>query len=101
MGKNILFESVLRDAIFVPLMASRDRTVNIVRIYEGKVSHVRAANRMGYWTLKFDNGAVLPVWSGPDGSGSLWWIGVNYRVSEGPDSYDVELSDAAESDTPH
>ncbi len=36
-----------------------------------------------FWTLKFENGAILRVKDPhPHKSGAIWWVGKKYRVEE-------------------
>jgi len=65
---NVLFESVLTDA---------DMAITY------KLSS-RIEKR--YWTLKFENGAVLNIYEGPNADvilGSVWWIGKRYVIYRG------------------
>jgi hypothetical protein len=65
---NVLFESVLKDAVFVPL----EKSIGETNVY-------------GQWTLKFENGAVITKYSGYGGAkenmkSNIWWIGEEYVV---------------------
>jgi hypothetical protein len=61
MEEKVKFMSDLKDAVFMPY----------------------GALGQGFWTLKFDNGAVIMI---HDDGGSLgarsWWIGRTYKVIE-------------------
>jgi len=91
MKTRILFESVLRDAIFVPVGSVNEMLVQRVEFFEGEAAHVVAPKRAGYWTLKFDNGAILPIWAGQGPESSLWWTGETYRVSESGKFFSARL----------
>lgn len=65
---NVLFESVLKDADF------RHAYWN---------EPTRSNCHIGYWTLKFENGAVIKSYEfsvGPEERASVWWIGKQYVV---------------------
>lgn len=68
--EKVVFESVLKDADFRPLYAFK------VDTYEETIPC------MGWWTLKFENGAVITVnrarLSTP--KDEIWWIGKEYKV---------------------
>ena len=65
---NVLFESVLKDA-------------DMVIIYK-----LNSKLEKRFWTLKFENGAVLNIYEGPNADkiiGSVWWIGKRYVIYRG------------------
>jgi len=65
---NILFESVLMDT---------DMTIT----YKSS-----SGIEKRYWTLKFENGAVLNIYEGPNADvilGHVWWIGKRYVIYRG------------------
>jgi len=68
--EKVVFESVLKDADFDPLYAFK------VGSYEETIPC------MGWWTLKFENGAVITVnrvrLESP--KDDIWWVGKEYKV---------------------
>ena len=69
--EEIVFESVLKDAIFMPLYVSDN-------YIQKTVPH------FGWWTLKFENGAVITFYRGTEllPKSDIWWIGKTYIVSK-------------------
>jgi hypothetical protein len=65
--ESILFESALKDAVFSPDL-SRGQTLS------------PSGGMYGWWTLKFENGAVILHYSTMVKL-SQWWIGETYVVS--------------------
>ena len=58
MKETFEFESILIDA-------------------DGNISHGSAQG----WTLKFENGAILPVYLGAFAKRPIWWKGQPYKVT--------------------
>jgi hypothetical protein len=80
---TVLFESVLKDADFCFAYWNEP---------------TRSNYHMGYWTLKFENGAVVKSYEfsiGSEECKSIWWIGGKYivykRKSKGEWHLRVEL----------
>ena len=82
--EDIVFESILKDAIFVPCQPEKYLMAKIE----------------GYWTLKFENGAIvsigkLDVTEGESlkmaGRQTIWWIGETYRVTRGVQYLEIRL----------
>jgi len=108
--ETIVFESALKDAVFIPLYIG-ERTI-------GEPAFPAA----GWWTLKFENGAIItsyrmsgdPIrdfsiikiykkagikWPGP--GLDIWWIGKVYTVSKDEDKSElfiVKLKEEPEAD---
>jgi len=63
---EVVFESTLKDADFRP--------------FSSKVG----MNNIGWWTLKFENGAVIRVWTGYNSKpkDDIWWVGKRYKITE-------------------
>lgn len=73
--KKVLFESTLKDAIFIV-----DNEPNTIF--------------QGCWTLKFDNGAVLRVHHvglGKNPINDIWWVGKKYAAIKKGKIIDVRL----------
>jgi len=108
----IVFESALKDAVFVPLYIGAGSAV-LDRQME------RDFPFAGWWTLKFENGAIVTYYRSPGtsfeliqmykkagikgpGSGvDIWWIGKVYIVSineDRPDYFSVKLKEEPEAD---
>lgn len=69
---TVLFESILKDAVFIPLYISMHPTE-------------KSVPAAGWWTLKFENGAVISVYREPAKplpKDDVWWIGKVYEVSK-------------------
>lgn len=71
--EEVVFESVLKDAVFCPI----DPTTVII-------NHAEKYQLpwMGWWTLKFENGAVIAIKKSFRELPKLeiWWIGKRYKV---------------------
>ncbi len=68
--EETLFEAVLRDAEFHPLLIAEANLAKINQV-------------VGWWTLKFENGAVVttPQYTvGLTSKKDIWWIGKTYIV---------------------
>jgi hypothetical protein len=68
--EETLFEDVLRDAEFHPLIITEANLAKINQV-------------VGWWTLKFENGAVVttPQYTvGLTSKKDIWWIGKTYIV---------------------
>ena len=63
--EEVIFESILKDADFHP--------------FTSKIG----ANNIGWWTLKFENGAVIRVWTGYNTKpkDDIWWVGKKYTIT--------------------
>ncbi|MBA7483471.1 hypothetical protein ES707_18986 [subsurface metagenome] len=68
--EKIVFESVLKDAEFRPL-------------YAFEVTYEETLPSMGWWTLKFENGAVITVYRArlELSKDDVWFIGKKYKVT--------------------
>ena len=68
--EKIVFESVLKDAEFVP-------------IYAFEVLYEKELPGMGWWTLKFENGAVITINRAREklSKDDIWFIGKEYKVT--------------------
>lgn len=73
---EVIFESALKDAIYCPL-------------YDSELASLRTnfSADVGWWTLKFENGAVIRYWKNTfinvnKADGDIWWIGKVYVVSK-------------------
>ena len=68
--EKIVFESTLKDAVFCPLWVGDSNTTR--------------SNSTGWWTLKFENGAVISFWRKMEvlPKNDIWWIGKKYKVTK-------------------
>ena len=109
--ETIVFESVLKDAVFIPLYISAGSSI-LNRQME------RDFPMAGWWTLKFENGAIITFYRIPGdfelsqmakkagikmlGRGvDIWWIGKVYIVSineDRPNYFSVKLKEEPEAD---
>ena len=67
--EKVIFESVLKDAEFHPLYVFKD-------------TYEETLPCMGWWTLKFENGAVITVNRArlEFPKDDIWWIGKKYEI---------------------
>jgi len=81
--ENVEFESILKDAEFRP-----------------GYPYVTKSNKhcfLGWWTLKFENGAVVRIIARDDRDitifepKDIWWIGKKYAVIKMPTYFEVRL----------
>ena len=74
--EEVVFKSILKDANFCPLHSVE------VEAFFAVLRKGDAFSWEGWWTLKFENGAVITInrsWANLP-KHDIWWIGKEYKV---------------------
>jgi hypothetical protein len=79
---EVIFESALKDAVFIPFHGTDENTIGI---------------RWGWWTIKFDNGAIITIHRGlgDDATNDIWWVGKTYIVTKNRYGFNAKLKEDA------